>query len=104
SNQGATMRIFVLNDIYRLGQRRDVDVTPRSAWTGWWRRAMAILVVLLAVLAFPILWMIAGLTVLAAAALGAVAVAILWVRQRMIAAHERRRADKNVASRHAASP
>ena len=98
------MRIFVLNDIYRVGQRRDIDVTPRSAWTGWWRRAMAILVVLLAVLAFPILWMIAGLTVLAAAALGAVAVAILWVRQRMIAAHERRRADKNVASRHAASP
>ena len=100
------MRIFVLNDMYRLGQRRVIDVTPRSVWTGrpWWRRAMAILVVLLAVVAFPILWMIAGLTVLAAAALGAVAVAILWVRQRMIAAHERRCADESVARRHAASP
>lgn len=102
------MRIIVLNDIFRLGaeQTRVIDVAPRSAWTGrpWWRRAMATLVVLLAVVAFPIVWMIAGLTVLAAAGLGALAVATLWMRQRMIAVRERRAADENVASRHAPSP
>jgi hypothetical protein len=108
SNPGEPMRIVILNDTFRLGagQPRVIDVASRSAWTDrpWWHRALATLVVLLAVVAFPIVWMIAGLTVLAAAGLSALAVATLWMRQRMIAARERRAADENVASRHAPSP
>jgi hypothetical protein len=102
------MRIIILHDGYPLGaeQPRVIDVTPRPASIDrpWWYRTRATLVVLLAVVAFPILWMIAGLAVLALAGLGALGLAAFWLRQRLIATRGLRAATENGASSRAAAP
>jgi hypothetical protein len=77
------MRIIMLHGTSGPAARepRVIDVTPHaSPRQRWWKTAKAASAVLLALVVFPILWIVAGLAMLAVAGLGAVAVVVLWLR------------------------